>query len=146
MVLKKLGHSLEWTELPDPLPGPGEIRVKVAACGVCRTDLHVVDGELPDQRVPIIPGHEIVGQIEAIGSGVRGCASGSASVFRGWAIPAAFAPIAGITGKIFAITRFSRVTRAMAASRPRRSPTPAMRSRLPRVAAILTSRRCSVPG
>jgi len=46
--------------------------VKVAACGVCRTDLHVVDGELPDPRVPIIPGHEIVGRIDAIGSGVEG--------------------------------------------------------------------------
>jgi propanol-preferring alcohol dehydrogenase len=71
MVLKKLGRPLEWTELPDPLPGPGEIRVKVAACGVCRTDLHVVDGELPDPEVPIIPGHEIVGRIEAIGTGIE---------------------------------------------------------------------------
>ena len=49
MVLKKVGTPLEWTELPDLLPGPGEIRVKVSACGVCRTDLHVVDGELPKQ-------------------------------------------------------------------------------------------------
>ena len=71
MVLKKLGRPLEWTELPDPLPGPGEIRVKVAACSVCRTDLHVVDGELPDPEVPIIPGHEIVGRIEAIGTGIE---------------------------------------------------------------------------
>jgi propanol-preferring alcohol dehydrogenase len=71
MVLKKLGHPLEWTDLPDPLPGPGEIRVKVAACGVCRTDLHVVDGELPDPQVPIIPGHEIVGRVDAIGLGVE---------------------------------------------------------------------------
>ena len=46
MVLKKLRTPLEWTELPDRQPGPGQIRVKVAACGVCRTDLHVVDGEL----------------------------------------------------------------------------------------------------
>jgi D-arabinose 1-dehydrogenase-like Zn-dependent alcohol dehydrogenase len=45
MVLKKLGSALEWTDLADRPPGPGEIRVKVAACGVCRTDLHVVDGE-----------------------------------------------------------------------------------------------------
>ena len=72
MVLKHLGRPLEWTELPDRQPGPGEIRVKVAACGVCRTDLHVVDGELPDPQVPIIPGHEIVGRIDAIGSGVKG--------------------------------------------------------------------------
>jgi propanol-preferring alcohol dehydrogenase len=72
MVLKKLGTALEWTELADRQPGLGEIRVKVAACGVCRTDLHVVDGELPDPKVPIIPGHEIVGRIDAIGSAVEG--------------------------------------------------------------------------
>src|ERR1700735_4386354 len=72
MVLKKLRTALEWTELADPQPGPGEIRVKVAACGVCRTDLHVVDGELPDPKIPIIPGHEIVGRIDSIGTGVEG--------------------------------------------------------------------------
>ena len=72
MVLKKIGTPLEWTELADPQPGPGEIRVKVAACGVCRTDLHVVDGELPDPKVPMIPGHEIVGRIDLLGAGVEG--------------------------------------------------------------------------
>jgi propanol-preferring alcohol dehydrogenase len=72
MVLKKIGTALEWTELADPQPGPGEIRVKVAACGVCRTDLHVVDGELPNPKVPIIPGHEVIGRIDALGAGVEG--------------------------------------------------------------------------
>ena len=72
MLLKKLRVPLEWTELADRQPGPGEIRVQVGACGVCRTDLHVVDGELPEPKVPIIPGHEIVGRIDAIGSGVEG--------------------------------------------------------------------------
>lgn len=72
MVLKKLGAALEWTELADRQPGLGEIRVKVAACGVCRTDLHVLDGELPDPKLPIIPGHEIVGRIDATGSAVEG--------------------------------------------------------------------------
>jgi propanol-preferring alcohol dehydrogenase len=76
MVLKKVGAPLEWTELPDRQPGPGEIRVKVAACGVCRTDLHVVDGELPQPKVPIIPGHEVVGRVQALGSGVVGLAIG----------------------------------------------------------------------
>lgn len=71
MVLKKIGHALEWTELVDPKPGPSEIRVKVSACGVCRTDLHVVDGELPDPKVPMIPGHEIVGRIDLLGPGVE---------------------------------------------------------------------------
>ena len=72
MVLKTPGTALEWTELADRQPGPGEIRVKVAACGVCRTDLHVLDGELPNPRMPIIPGHEIVGRIDAVGDGVEG--------------------------------------------------------------------------
>jgi propanol-preferring alcohol dehydrogenase len=72
MVLKQAGGPLEWLQLADRLPGPGEIRVRVAACGVCRTDLHVLDGELPDPRWPIIPGHEIVGRIDAIGRDVAG--------------------------------------------------------------------------
>jgi propanol-preferring alcohol dehydrogenase len=72
MVLSKLKSPLEWTERPDREPGPNEIRVKVLACGVCRTDLHVVDGELPGPRLPIIPGHEIVGRIDALGPGVQG--------------------------------------------------------------------------
>jgi alcohol dehydrogenase, propanol-preferring len=72
MVLNQPGSPLKWTDLPDRQPGPGEIRVKVTACGVCRTDLHVADGELPDPQLPIIPGHEIVGRIDALGSGVAG--------------------------------------------------------------------------
>ncbi len=72
MVLNKLGAPLDWTELPDRHPGHGQIRVKVSACGVCRTDLHVVDGVLPGPKVPIIPGHEIIGRIDEIGAGVEG--------------------------------------------------------------------------
>ena len=71
MVLHALRSPLEWTWLPDKHPGPGEIRVKIAACGVCRTDLHVVDGDLPNPRLPITPGHEIVGRIDALGDGVE---------------------------------------------------------------------------
>jgi alcohol dehydrogenase, propanol-preferring len=70
MVLPRAGERLVMEERPDPAPGPGQIRVRVEACGVCRTDLHVVDGELPDIRPPIVPGHEIVGRIEAAGEGV----------------------------------------------------------------------------
>jgi len=76
MVLNALRTPLVWTELPDRHPGPGEIRVQVLACGVCRTDLHVVDGELPDPHIPIIPGHEIVGRIDALGSGVESLSLG----------------------------------------------------------------------
>ena len=76
MMLKALRTPLEMVELPDRQPGPGQIRVKVLACGVCRTDLHVVDGELVDPQVPIIPGHQIVGRIDAIGPGVTDLAMG----------------------------------------------------------------------
>jgi propanol-preferring alcohol dehydrogenase len=72
MQLKALHQKLVCVELPDRESGPGEIRVKVAACGVCRTDLHVVDGELPNPLIPIIPGHEIIGRIDALGAGLSG--------------------------------------------------------------------------
>jgi alcohol dehydrogenase, propanol-preferring len=70
MVLDRPGLPLEQRELPRPEPGPGQVLVEVAACGVCRTDLHVVDGELTEPKLPIIPGHEIVGRVAAIGAGV----------------------------------------------------------------------------
>jgi propanol-preferring alcohol dehydrogenase len=70
MVLAARGAPLTPQERPDPKPGRGEVVVKVSACGVCRTDLHVVDGELPDIAYPIVPGHEVVGRIEALGAGV----------------------------------------------------------------------------
>jgi alcohol dehydrogenase, propanol-preferring len=55
------------TDLPDPLPGPGEVRVRVTVCGVCRTDLHVAEGDLPVRRSPVVPGHEVVGVVDALG-------------------------------------------------------------------------------
>lgn len=70
MVLRAIGRPLALEEREDPLPGPGKIRVRVEACAVCRTDLHVVDGELPNLMLPIVPGHEIVGIVDAIGAGV----------------------------------------------------------------------------
>ena len=70
MMLQARGTPLTFGERPDPIPGAGEVRVKVSACGVCRTDLHVVDGELPDIPYPIIPGHEVVGRVDALGTGV----------------------------------------------------------------------------
>src|SRR3954469_4890082 len=76
MVLTEVGSPLVLERLPDPLPGPGEIRVRVEACAVCRTDLHVVDGDLPDPKLPIIPGHEIVGVVNQLGEGVANLAVG----------------------------------------------------------------------
>jgi propanol-preferring alcohol dehydrogenase len=63
MVLAKAGAPLELRELPDPRPGPGQVLVRVRACGVCRTDLHVADGELPNPKLPLVLGHEIVGEV-----------------------------------------------------------------------------------
>lgn len=70
MVLKAPGAPLRLELREDPAPGPGEVRVKVSACGVCRTDLHVVDGELPAIAYPIVPGHEVIGRVDARGAGV----------------------------------------------------------------------------
>lgn len=70
MQLKQPGQPLALVDLPDPEPGPHEVRVRVSCCGVCRTDLHVADGELPNPKLPIIPGHEIVGMVDDVGSRV----------------------------------------------------------------------------
>jgi propanol-preferring alcohol dehydrogenase len=76
MVLRAPRTPLALSEVPDPVAGPGQLRLVVRACGVCRTDLHVVDGELAGAHSPIIPGHEIVGVVDAIGAGVAGFAVG----------------------------------------------------------------------
>lgn len=71
MVLEKPGEPLKRLDVSVPEPDTGQVRVKVHACGVCRTDLHIVDGELPDPKLPIIPGHEIVGSVDKLGDGVQ---------------------------------------------------------------------------
>jgi propanol-preferring alcohol dehydrogenase len=76
MQLRQIGQPLVPTELPDSMPAPAEVRVRVSSCGVCRTDLHVVDGELPDPKLPIIPGHEIVGRVDLAGAAVEGLRPG----------------------------------------------------------------------
>ena len=76
MVLDRAGRPLKPAELPVPMPGPNQILLKVAACGVCRTDLHIVDGELTHPKLPLVLGHEIVGRVEALGAGVEGFAPG----------------------------------------------------------------------
>ncbi len=67
---------LEWRDLPEPEPGPGEVRLRVRCCAVCRTDLHVIEGELPRHTLPIIPGHQIVGVVDKLGPGCAGVVLG----------------------------------------------------------------------
>jgi alcohol dehydrogenase, propanol-preferring len=76
MVLETARAPLRMRERPTPVPAAREILLEVAACGVCRTDLHVVDGELPNPKLPLIPGHEIVGRVAAFGADVAGFAVG----------------------------------------------------------------------
>lgn len=76
MVLETVGKPLVLRELPIPTPSPNQVLVRVRACGVCRTDLHVFDGELPNPKLPLILGHEIVGEIVALGSEVSGLHEG----------------------------------------------------------------------
>jgi len=71
MTLEQARTPLRAVERAPPEPGSGQVLIRVRACGVCRTDLHVVDGELTDPKLPLVPGHEIVGTVEAVGSGVE---------------------------------------------------------------------------
>jgi propanol-preferring alcohol dehydrogenase len=77
MVLDAPGEPLRLRDIPEPSPGPGQVMVRVHACGLCRTDLHVVDGDLTEPKLPIVPGHQIVGRVEALGEGVDGVALGA---------------------------------------------------------------------
>jgi propanol-preferring alcohol dehydrogenase len=67
MLLEEVGAALQPTERDDPVPGDGEVRLRIEACAVCRTDLHVVDGDLPNPKLPLVPGHEIVGIVDRVG-------------------------------------------------------------------------------
>src|SRR5262245_59404578 len=76
LQIARAGAPLALEEVPRPEPGPGELRLRVAACGVCRTDLHLLDGELPGAAEPIVPGHQIVGRVDRVGPGVHRFAPG----------------------------------------------------------------------
>jgi propanol-preferring alcohol dehydrogenase len=76
MIFETPRQPLALRDMPVPQPDAGQVLIRVSACGVCRTDLHVVDGELPDPKPPLIPGHEIVGHIVQCGKGVTGFRSG----------------------------------------------------------------------
>jgi propanol-preferring alcohol dehydrogenase len=87
MILTRANRPLTLIEADAPKPGPGEVRIAVSACAVCRTDLHVVDGELTEPKLPIVPGHEIIGRIAELGEGVSAPAIGTrvGVPWLGWA-------------------------------------------------------------
>jgi NADPH:quinone reductase-like Zn-dependent oxidoreductase len=102
-------------EVPDPSPGPGQVRVEVRCCGVCRTDLHVIEGDLPVQKTPLIPGHQIVGVVDRLGSDCKKSSSGGCGwVSDGLGIPAVSAATAPATGRICAPHRCTPATMPMA--------------------------------
>jgi len=76
MVLERQRQPLRLAELPEPAPGPGQVLIAVRACGVCRTDLHIVDGDLTEPKLPLVPGHQIVGEVVASGEGAKRFATG----------------------------------------------------------------------
>jgi propanol-preferring alcohol dehydrogenase len=76
MVLERAGQPLRAADLPDPVPGPGQVLIAVHACGVCRTDLHILDGELAHPKLPLVPGHQIVGTVRGLGEGAARYAIG----------------------------------------------------------------------
>lgn len=76
MVFDRVGEPLRLTDLPEPTPGPGQVLIRVHACGVCRTDLHIVEGDLTRPKVPLILGHQIVGTVDAVADGVASVAVG----------------------------------------------------------------------
>jgi propanol-preferring alcohol dehydrogenase len=76
MVVDKPGKPLRKVEIPPPHPGPGQLSIRIHACAVCRTDLHIIDGELTQPKLPLIPGHEVVGIVVELGSGISRCKLG----------------------------------------------------------------------
>src|SRR3954451_928429 len=76
MVLDEPRKPLRAADLPDPEPGAGEVLIRVRTCGVCRTDLHIVDGELTEPKLPLVPGHQIVGTVAEVGEGADRFATG----------------------------------------------------------------------
>jgi propanol-preferring alcohol dehydrogenase len=112
MVLEAAGRALRAAEIPRPAPGAGELLLHVRACAVCRTDLHVVDGELPHPALPLVPGHEIVGIVDTVGDGAGGFAPGDrvGVPWLGWTCGACAYCRAGAEN-LCAVARFTGYTR-----------------------------------
>jgi NADPH:quinone reductase-like Zn-dependent oxidoreductase len=146
MVLSAPGAPLRFELRDNPVPGAGEVRVTVSACAVCRTDLHVVDGELPYIAYPIVPGHEVVGRVDVLGPGVTARKIGERVGVPGSVPPAANVPTAGAAGRISATVPASPAIRATAALPRIWLPMRGSAFRSARPATTSPSRRCSAQG
>jgi propanol-preferring alcohol dehydrogenase len=131
MVLEDVRSALVPRERDNPAPGPQEVLVEIAACGVCRTDLHVVDGELPSPKLPVVPGHEIVGRVAALGSKVAGLALGERIGVPWLGFTCAECEYCRAGCENCATARYSPGIRATAALPPMRLQTGATAFRLP---------------
>ena len=112
MILDAAVQPLRAAEIPRPVPGPDQVLVQVHACGVCRTDLHVFDGELPDPKPPLVLGHQIVGTIVGLGQQMDRFQAGDRVGIPGSAIPAASAATAGPVARTCATGPASPATRS----------------------------------
>ena len=144
MVLTAPRQPLALRVLEVPEPGPGQVLVRVSACGICRTDLHIIDGELDRPALPLVLGHQIVGRVERVGAAAgSGLLPGRASVCRGWAGPAGIAASARADARTCAVRRASPATTWAAAMPSTRWQTLASASRFPRASTMCKPRRCS---
>jgi D-arabinose 1-dehydrogenase-like Zn-dependent alcohol dehydrogenase len=145
MVFQTVGQPLLLHEVSKPVPGPGQVLVKVSACGVCRTDLHVLDGELVHPKLPLIPGHEIVGQVEAAGEGAGHFQRGErvGIPWLGWTCGKCAYCLS--VGDIFAITPASPAIRSMEAMQNSPWPTPGFVLRFLAGLTMYRVRHCSAP-
>jgi len=117
MLFEKSGLPLKMVQRDEPEPGPGELLLRVNACGVCRTDLHIIDSELSKPKLPLIIGHEIVGTVLQVGRDTKGSPSAKEWAYHGSAELADTASFAHPAERIYAITQSSPATTLMAAMR-----------------------------
>jgi len=142
-VLRRAGEPLQAVDLPTPEPQPDQLLIRVSACGVCRTDLHVVDGELAQPKLPLVLGHEIVGYVVAPGARSGDFAVGDRVAFPGSAGPVANASSAAAARKTCAQRRALPVTRSTAAMPNMRLPMLATVFAFPSAIPTPKQRRCS---
>ena len=147
MVLDRPGERLRLAELPVPEPGDGQILVRVRACAVCRTDLHVVDGELPEPKLPLVPGHEIVGEVARAGPGADRFRAGRAR--RHSLARLHLRPVSVLSRRPGEPVRSRRASPAIRST----ADTPSTRSRMPAIVfrsrgrtPTTRRRRCCAPG